>query len=293
MFHADIIGKNKNSQAKIRLDYFYFYHKILEIIFNHFIMLYRGKLPDVNFENIRILAFDKDDTITPPNRAMESPMAEEIKRLTVNRYILILTARDIETCRAQILSAMEQVREGKNRVVFACCNGSQIYDFDNEKKDYLLKSALTGQLESQEFFDEIGKKLAEELGAPDLYFERRSDTMGTFVCISRDSTDEQRKNFDPDGERRSAAIKKFRHLFPNEYEVIPGGKTSIDVSLYNKEAGLRHLLEYFQYPLYGDVVFFGDGFDGGNDTPVENIPSVLSVKVENYQQTLDLLKQIP
>ena len=83
-------------------------------------MLYRGKLPDVNFENIRILAFDKDDTITPPNRAMESPMAEEIKRLTVNRYILILTARDIDTCRAQILEPMEQVCERKDRVIFAC-----------------------------------------------------------------------------------------------------------------------------------------------------------------------------
>ena len=256
-------------------------------------MLYRGKLPEVDFNNIRILAFDKDDTITPPNKPMELSMAEELKRLTYNRYILILTARDIHTCREQILNAMEQVNERKNRLILACCNGSQIYAFDNKKQEYLLKSSLEGELESPEFFDEIGKKLAEELGAPDLYFERRSDTMGTFVCISRDSTDEQRKNFDPDGERRSAAIKKFRHLFPNEYEVIPGGKTSIDVSLYNKEAGMRHLLEYFQYPLYGDVVFFGDGFDGGNDTPVENIPSVLSVKVENYQQTLDLLKQIP
>lgn len=256
-------------------------------------MLYRGKLPDVNLENIQILAFDKDDTITPPNKPMESSMAKEIKRLTINRYILILTARDIDTCREQILEPMEQVCERKDRVIFACCNGSQIYDFDNEKKDYLLKSALTGQLESQEFFDEIGKKLAEELDAPDLYFERRSDTMGAFVCISRDSTDEQRRKFDPDGGRRRAAIEKFRHLFLAEYEVIPGGKTSIDVSLYNKEAGMRHFLEYFQYQLCGDVVFFGDGFDGGNDTPVENIQSVLSVKVENYQQTLDLLKQIP
>ena len=293
MFHADIIGKNKNSQAKIRLDYFYFYHKILEIIFNHFIMLYRGKLPDVNLENIRILAFDKDDTITPPNEPMERSRAEEIKRLTINRYILILTARDIDTCREQILEPMEQVCERKDRVIFACCNGSQIYKFDNQQQEYLLKSSLKWQLKPKEFFDEIGKKLAQELNAPDLYFEQRSETMGTFVCISRQSSDEERKNFDPNGDRRRAAIQKFRNLFPNEYEVIPGGKTSIDVSLYNKEAGMRHLLEYFQYPPCGDVLFFGDGFDGGNDTPVENIPNVLSVKVENYQQTQELLKQIP
>ena len=148
-------------------------------------------------------------------------------------------------------------------------------------------------MKPKEFFDEIGKKLARELNAPDLYFEQRSETMGTFVCISRASSDEERKNFDPNGDRRRAAIQKFRHFFPNKYEVIPGGKTSIDVSLYNKEAGMRHLLEYFQYLPCGDVVFFGDGFDGGNDTPIENIPNVLSVKVENYQQTQDLLKQIP
>ena len=82
-------------------------------------MLYRGKLPDVNFENIRILAFDKDDTITPPNKPMELSMAEEIKRLTLNRYILILTARDIGTCREQILETMEQVCERKDRIIFA------------------------------------------------------------------------------------------------------------------------------------------------------------------------------
>lgn len=249
-------------------------------------------LPPIDFSEVRVLAFDKDQTITPPNKPLENPMAEEIKRLIKNRYIVILTARDLEICKKHIIETMDIVKARKDRLILGCCNGSQIYEYDTKKGDYVLKSELEGQIEDASFFENIVETIKKEFDLPEMTFERRSDTMGTFVCISRDSDTEKRKNFDPNGEFRKKIISRLRDFLPEKYEIISGGSTSIDVGIYDKEAGMRHLMEYFEYPVCGNIVFFGDNFNGGNDTPVEKISDIYSVKVKNPDDTKRLLGQI-
>lgn len=105
-------------------------------------MLYESQLPPLDFSRVRVLAFDKDETITPANKLLETPMAKEIQRVTKNRYIVILTARDINVCKKHIIETMNAVQARKNRIVLACCNGSQIYEYNVQNKDYMLKSEL-------------------------------------------------------------------------------------------------------------------------------------------------------
>lgn len=87
--------------------------------------------------------------------------------------------------------------------------------------------------------------------------------MGAFFP-PRDISDEERKNFDPTGERRRQAISEIisANIFDKNCEIIPGGSTSIDIGLYDKESGMRHLINFFKYSpeKYGQIAFFGDGF---------------------------------
>lgn len=73
-------------------------------------------------------------------------------------------------------------------------------------------------------------------------------------------SDEERKNFDPGAIKRNNAIKKIREakIFPEKYEIIAGGSTSIDVGIHNKESGMRNMLSYFQYNAErcGEIIFF-------------------------------------
>lgn len=55
---------------------------------------------------------------------------------------------------------------------------------------------------------------------------------------------------------------------------------------------MRHLMEYFDYPICGDIVFFGDNYGEGNDAPVENISEIYCVKVQNPKMTEKLLDEI-
>lgn len=60
--------------------------------------------------------------------------------------------------------------------------------------------------------------------------------------MRRDASCEDRKSFDPDKTKRQRCIEAIRPLFPQEYEIVAGGSTSIDISLYDKAAGMQHLL---------------------------------------------------
>jgi len=82
-------------------------------------------------------------------------------------------------------------------------------------------------------FEKAKNRLQEQLGVS-VAVEPYSDTMVGIVCIPRSSTAEERNAFDPDKSRRLQYIDIIRDLFPPEYDIVPGGKTSIDIGITNK-----------------------------------------------------------
>lgn len=124
--------------------------------------------------------------------------------------------------------------------------------------------------------------------------------MGAFSCIPRNSNDKERKNFDPDkSKRKKAAAYISEKISPiaSNIEVLAAGSTSIDISLHDKGSGMRHIMEYLKnseenlgefHPQ--KLVFFGDGFDGGNDTPIASIEEITVVQVKNKENTREILE---
>ncbi len=240
--------------------------------------------------DVDIFAFDKDNTITPANKEINSEMAEVIARLTHDKVVVILTARDFGICQKHILEVIKQYNINFKNLIFGCSNGSQIYRFHKNKQEYIRASELKGELDVSRV-DEALAILRENLH-PDIQFERRSNTMGAFFP-PRTLSDEERKNFDPTGEKRKKAIDLLMEakIFPENCEIITAGSTSIDIGLYNKESGMRHLINHFQYTpdKYGKIAFFGDGFPG-NDAPVGNIDGINIFPVKNPHETLAILQ---
>lgn len=262
---------------------------------------FKNWLPErkIDINSIKIVAFDKDNTITPANCEIEDNMAKKIISLIKNRYVVILTARDINVCKNHIISWIqknfgENQKQHLDRIILGCSNGSQIYTFNKNTWDYELVSQLEWKLVDEKNFKKAVSIVANELNLDEekMYFEIRSETMAVIACIPREAPKEERKNFDPTMEKRKLAIEKIRHLFPEGYELIAGGSTSIDIGLYDKKSGMEHLIKYFFKKFNHtnkEVVFFGDNFDGGNDAPVENVKDIYIVKVKNPDETEEIL----
>lgn len=256
---------------------------------------------DIN--SFELFAFDKDHTITPANAEIQGEMIDMLLRIMREKVVVILTARDIETCRQHIIEPIRaRVSERIfshiiGRLVLGCSNGSQIFRYQRESRDYVLQHELSGEIAPSSEFSKLIPDMARILwvDAEKMYFERRSATMGTFVCIPRDSTSEQRQAFDSDRSKRQAAIDAIYDRLPplpdgKSYEILPAGATSIDLALHNKKAGMEHVLETLGYAGQGeDVIFFGDGFDGGNDTPVAMIQDIAVVHVKSPENTAAIL----
>lgn len=254
---------------------------------------YNNHIPhQLNYEEISILAFDKDNTITPANSNIEPKMAQTLSRLTKEKIIVILTARDMPTCEMQILANIPENQAKWNNLIFGCSNGSQIFCYDNNSQKYVKKSELEGKIDLMQKKEQIVTLANDFFMRNDMQIEQRSDTMGA-ICPSRNITTEERKIFDATGERRRKFIQILRSekIFPEHYEIVAWGSTSIDVGIYDKYAGMQHLIQYFWYnpQRHGEIIFFGDGFPW-NDEPIKNIPGIHVVSVENPQMTHELLK---
>lgn len=76
--------------------------------------------------------------------------------------------------------------------------------------------------------------------------EKRSDTMLSLVCIPRNSTKEERNNFDPDKQKRIFYGNILKKYFPLG-EIVPGGSTTIDITLCTKYDGLQHIYRYYDF----------------------------------------------
>lgn len=61
---------------------------------------------NVNYSDISVFVFDKDDTISEPNKPLDVNIANQLADLTRSKNVVILTARDFETCKTQILDVI-------------------------------------------------------------------------------------------------------------------------------------------------------------------------------------------
>ena len=221
----------------------------------------------------KVFLFDKDGTLTLPNQSLDEAWSFFLSELLKTKKCILLTARDFKTISEQILGKLPEDTLLQN-LIFWCSNGSEIYEWSHGK-EYKKVSSLPGNIQAylpdiQKWVDSINKQ-----NQIHITIEPRSDTMIALVCIPRDSSKEERENFDPNKKKRNSYGDILKWFFPS-WEIIPGWSTTIDVSLCTKYDGLIHLYKYYHF-WSSDAIYFWDNFwEYGNDAPIlsDQIPAV-------------------
>lgn len=215
------IGKNDASDSKksfrmLRQKLFLLHKQ--KTSYNFRVMHFIDRIPHTDFSTF---IFDKDGTLTPPNAPMTEDFSKTLRVFLKNHETVILTARNFAVCVKHILEPLGKDAYFTN-LTLACSNGTEIFSYKPNIADWTEVSKLPESIrESEPSFLEATKILQSHFERDDIYFEFRSDGMGAFVCIPRSSSQEERVNFDANGEKRREAIAKIRHLFPDSYEIIP------------------------------------------------------------------------
>lgn len=260
---------------------------------NHLNNFWFNALPEnVSLTDISVLVFDKDKTITPPNKPITPQMADILATLSRKKVIIILTARDFNTCKEHILSLIERYNPNFKNILFGCSNGSELYYHEGDWRQFEDVFMSKQKLEIKAHYSEILRMANEFFQREDFILEERSPTMAA-LFPPKTMSDDERENFDPNADKRNKFIELLRawEVFPKNYEIIAGGSTSIDIGLHNKETGMRNAIKYLQNVRreFGEIIFFGDGFPW-NDSPVLNVEWINIVQVENESVTEEILK---
>lgn len=106
------------------------------------------------------------------------------------------------------------------------------------------------------------------------------DTSVAFTALNKDATQDEKKAWDPSGEKRHTLHTILKKKLP-EYEILIGGKTTLDVTRLGitKAYGVEWLAKELNLE-QRDMLFIGDGFyPGGNDAAV--IPTGIKTREIN------------
>ncbi len=226
-------------------------------------------------ENIKLIAFDLDGTLTQHKTPL-SPLHRELLEKLSKKYKLLMVGAGQAS---RIFNQMEQFpidiigNYGMQEGVYNEKTGALdiIRDDTTEQDKELLKSRVEALRERFGFLEFAGETI-----------EFHPSGCVTFPILGTRAKIEDKLFFDPDRKKRRAIYSEIVSAFP-EYNVFVGGSSSFDMapkpfdkyyalSLYCQNAELKH----------SEVVFIGDDYGiGGNDESVYK-SDFNFLKIDNY-----------
>lgn len=245
-----------------------------------------GATPDMP----NALIFDMDDTLaesfTPPSESI----LNKLVALSRSVPVAIMSGAAFERMERDILKRMPKEPTDVQLYVFsdsaAQCHRwqkdhwSEAYTFplSPEERTHIktvLKDAIT---QSGIYAD-----------APDTSRILDRATSVAFTALPESVAQDEKKAWDPSGEKRHKIVSLVREQLP-EYEVLIGGKTTVDVTRLGitKAYGVEWLAKELNLAT-NTMLFIGDGFyAGGNDAAV--IPTGIQTKeIKSPKETEDII----
>lgn len=245
-----------------------------------------------------VLAFDIDQTLSPPKEIIPPEMAKLITQILEAGFgVCIISGRSFEQFFTQIVSKLpDQSPALLERLYLLPAQGTQYYHFeDGWEKVYSFELS---DKQVEEIFATV-EKVARELG----YWRKRNPKTNdavlenylsqvTFAGVDTGASTEVKRAWDPDYSKRNAIIARCKELAP-DYEYRVGGNTSIDITQpgMDKGFGFRKLMKKLGLKKE-EILYFGDMTQpGGNDYPVVEL-GIDTITVDRYQDTMFALMGI-
>lgn len=251
--------------------------------------------------NKKIIAFDLDGTLALSKQTLESDMANLLCKLAKDWKVAIISGGSFNQFKKQFLPSFnpskEEAKQIYGNLILLPTSGSRRYQYDLEKKDWII----TDEEGMPPMAKEKTLAILKEFVASNQYgigpiiegdevIEDRV-TQITMSALGQNAPLDKKSVWDPDQAKRKKMLEELAPKLP-EVEINIGGTTTLDFlpKGFNKAKGLIRLLNHFGMVIE-DMVFVGDSiFPGGNDySPFE--AGIECVKVDGPVQTKDLIKK--
>lgn len=243
--------------------------------------------------DVRLVAFDLDDTLAPSKSPLPQEMVALVSALTRRCEVAVISGGDFTQFRRQVvdcLAAGGEARPDRLHLMPAC--GTQYYRWAHGTWAPVYAELL--ETEEREFIMRTVREIASdlELWEPnpwgDILEDRGSQV--TFSGLGQKAPLEAKSHWDARREKRERLREA---LVPQllDYEIRVGGSTSIDITRagIDKAYGLRRLAEISGIQL-DCMVFVGDQLQpGGNDYPAVEL-GMTTYEVRSWNDTAALLR---
>lgn len=244
--------------------------------------------------DVRLVAFDLDDTLTPSKSPVAPAMARALAELLALRPVCIITGGPLEQITAQVTDRLEVDDAVRARLHLMPTCGTRYY----RPEPGGLREVYAHDLpaEQRAHVRRVLEQEATRLGiVPERTWGEVVEDRGsqvTYSALGQQAPLEHKMSWDPHGTKkealRAAAAAALPHL-----EVRSGGSTSVDVTRrgIDKAFGMRELARHTGLALE-QMVFIGDRLDeGGNDYPVKAL-GVGCTAVSGWPQTLEVVREL-
>ena len=244
--------------------------------------------------NVKLVIFDLDDTLAASKCPIAADMAEMLQRLLETRYVAVISGCRWEQFHRQFVGHVAP--RFYPYLIIAPVSGGQVLRWRNEAWQVVHETSIAVSFQQvvdafEAAFKAIGFERPTHLWGP--VFEDRGSQV-TYSGLGQQAPHHEKKNWDPDFSKRKPLIEAVRLHLPAHLAIRAGGSTSIDVSGYEKDYGIRQLI--LQVRNHGisedDALFIGDAiFPGGNDYAVTKT-SVRYIETKSLEHTKELILAI-
>lgn len=244
--------------------------------------------------NIRVVAFDLDDTLAVSKSQIDDRMAKLLAQLLAKVDVCVISGGRFEQFDAQVLRHLDLDAGARDRLHLMPTCGTRYYrwldgdwglvyaeDLSPEAKDRIVSVLVEGAKALGIWEPEPWGEIIEDRGS-----------QVTFSALGQKAPVQAKYEWDPDGDKKRRLRDYAAERLP-DLEVRGGGSTSVDVTKkgVDKAYGMRKLIDHLGLSI-GDVLFVGDRLDeGGNDYPVKAM-GIRSVAVTRWQDTAEYVERL-
>ncbi|MFB2554919.1 HAD-IIB family hydrolase [Herbiconiux liangxiaofengii] len=237
--------------------------------------------------NVRLVAFDLDDTLAPSKAPLDPRMAELLVELLDAVPVCVISGGQFGQFESQLVANLPaEAGDRLERLHLMPTCGTQYYRYEGGWTQVYAENLSDDQKQrAQQALESEAKRLGlweTETWGPVL--EDRGSQI-TFSALGQAAPVDIKSAWDPSGEKKERLRAAVAALLP-DLEVRSGGSTSVDITRegIDKAYGMNRLSELTGIAL-DDMLFVGDRLDeGGNDYPVKAM-GVDTFAVENWHDT--------
>ncbi len=246
-------------------------------------------------ENIRMVAFDLDDTLAESKSALTDEMAEVLTNLLAVVPVCIISGGRYEQFVSQVLANLPEEADLSDLHLMPTCGTRYLrHDGGEWREVYAHDLTEDEKARARVALEQAARDLGlweDELLVNGPRIEDRGSQM-TFSALGQQAAVADKKIWDPDGSKRERLRAAVAERLP-DLEVRAGGSTSIDITRrgVDKAYGITALAEQTGTG-FDHMLFVGDRLmPGGNDYPVLEL-GVATHGVSGPEETIEYLQEI-